>query len=105
MRPHRDHRPRPRRRRGPARGADREHRGRRPARALSVDRAPAQALAGLEADAAGTTLSAHVRDVAAELPALLQRAAAAGLEVRDVAVRSPSLHAVFIHLTGRELRE
>ena len=72
---------------------------------LSVDRAPGQALAGLEADASGTTLSAHVRDVAAELPALLQRAAAAGLEVRDVAVRGPSLHAVFIHLTGRELRE
>ena len=72
---------------------------------LSVDRAPAQTLAGLEADTSGTMLSAHVRDVAAELPALLQRAAAAGLEVRDVAVRSPSLHAVFIHLTGRELRE
>ena len=44
-------------------------------------------------------------DVAAELPALLRHAAAAGLEVRDVAVRSPSLHDVFIHLTGRELRE
>ena len=53
----------------------------------------------------GGTLGAQVWDVAAELPALLQRAAAAGLEVRDVDVRSPSLHAVFIHLTGRELRE
>ncbi len=72
---------------------------------LSVDRMPAQALLGLEPDAAGTTLSAHVKDVAAELPALLQKAASAGLEVRDVAVRGPSLHAVFIHLTGRELRE
>ena len=72
---------------------------------LSVDRAPARPLAGLEPDAAGTTLSGQVRDVATELPALLQRAAAAGLEVRDVAVRGPSLHAVFIHLTGRELRE
>jgi ABC-2 type transport system ATP-binding protein len=72
---------------------------------LSVDRAPAQPLAGLETDASGTTLSAQVSDVATELPALLQRAAAAGLGVKDVAVRSPSLHAVFIHLTGRELRE
>jgi len=25
--------------------------------------------------------------------------------VSDVEVRAPSLHAVFIHLTGRELRE
>ncbi len=72
---------------------------------LSVDRAPAEPLAGLEANAKGTTLSAHVSNVATELPALLQRVADAGLEVKDVAVRSPSLHAVFIHLTGRELRE
>ena len=72
---------------------------------LSVDRAPAQAVAGLEPDATGTRLSAQVGDVATELPALLQAAAAAGLEVRDVSVRGPSLHAVFIHLTGRELRE
>jgi ABC-2 type transport system ATP-binding protein len=72
---------------------------------LAVDRAPAPPLAGLEPDAAGTTLRAHVTDIASELPALLQRAAAAGLELRDVSVTSPSLHAVFIHLTGRELRE
>jgi hypothetical protein len=32
-------------------------------------------------------------------------ASAAGCKVLDVEVRSPSLHAVFIHLTGRELRE
>jgi ABC-2 type transport system ATP-binding protein len=72
---------------------------------LSVDREPARPVEGLEANASGTELLATVRDVAAELPALLQRAAAAGLEVRDVAVRAPSLHAVFLHLTGRELRE
>jgi ABC-2 type transport system ATP-binding protein len=73
--------------------------------ALSVERLPERPLAGLAADADGHTLSAEVRDVAAELPALLQQAAAAGLVVRDVAVKGPSLHAVFIHLTGRELRE
>jgi ABC-2 type transport system ATP-binding protein len=72
---------------------------------LTVDRAPARPLATLAADAAGTTLSADVRDVAAELPELLQQAAAAGVVVKDVAVKSPSLHAVFIHLTGSELRE
>jgi ABC-2 type transport system ATP-binding protein len=72
---------------------------------LTVDRAPTRPLATLAADAAGTTLSADVRDVAGELPALLQQAAAAGVVVKDVAVKSPSLHTVFIHLTGRELRE
>jgi ABC-2 type transport system ATP-binding protein len=73
---------------------------------LSVDRPARAPIDGLEPeDASGTRLGAHVNDVAAELPALLRHAAAAGLEVRDVAVRSPSLHDVFIHLTGRELRE
>src|SRR5262249_18071650 len=72
---------------------------------LRVDRAPEHPLPTLAADAAGTTLCAEVRDVAAELPALLQQAAAAGVVVKDVAVKGPSLHAVFIHLTGRELRE
>jgi ABC-2 type transport system ATP-binding protein len=72
---------------------------------LSVERLPERPLAGLAVDGDGHTLSAEVRDVAAELPALLQQAAAAGVVVRDVAVKGPSLHAVFIHLTGRELRE
>ena len=31
--------------------------------------------------------------------------ATAGGQVSDVEVRAPSLHSVFIHLTGRELRE
>jgi ABC-2 type transport system ATP-binding protein len=72
---------------------------------ISVERLSERPLAGFAADADGHTLSAEVRDVAAELPALLQQAAAAGVVVRDVAVKGPSLHAVFIHLTGRELRE
>ena len=50
-------------------------------------------------------LVAEVGDVALELPALLDRVREAGGEVSDVEVRAPSLHAVFIHLTGRELRE
>jgi linearmycin/streptolysin S transport system ATP-binding protein len=44
-------------------------------------------------------------DVAAELPLLLETVRRAGRSVEDVDVRSPSLQAVFIHLTGRELRE
>ena len=50
-------------------------------------------------------LRARVRDVATELPALLERVRHAGCAVEDVDVRGPSLQAVFIHLTGRELRE
>ncbi len=48
---------------------------------------------------------ARMRDVAAELPPLLDRIRLAGRAVDDVEVRGPSLQAVFIHLTGRELRE
>jgi hypothetical protein len=44
-------------------------------------------------------------DVATELPPLLDRVRRAGRLVDDVDVRGPSLQAVFIHLTGRELRE
>ena len=50
-------------------------------------------------------LRARVTNVARELPALLAAIAAQGREVEDVDVRGPSLQSVFIHLTGRELRE
>jgi ABC-2 type transport system ATP-binding protein len=50
-------------------------------------------------------LRARLSDVARELPLLLGSVVAQGLEVEDVEVRGPSLQAVFIHLTGRELRE
>ena len=51
------------------------------------------------------TLRARVVNVARDLPALLTAIAAGGREVEDVDVRGPSLQSVFIHLTGRELRE
>jgi len=50
-------------------------------------------------------LRARVSNVAQELPALLSAVAASGGEIEDVEVRGPSLQSVFIHLTGRELRE
>jgi hypothetical protein len=46
-----------------------------------------------------------MRDVATDLPPLLEKARASGRLVDDVEVRGPSLQSVFIHLTGRELRE
>jgi len=48
---------------------------------------------------------AKVADVARDLPALLAAVAAQRRAVEDVEVRGPSLQSVFIHLTGRELRE
>ena len=48
---------------------------------------------------------ARMTDVATDLPPLLDGIRAAGGTVDDVEVRGPSLQAVFIHLTGRELRE
>jgi ABC-2 type transport system ATP-binding protein len=47
----------------------------------------------------------RLTDVGAELPPLLDRLRRAGRSVEDLDVRGPSLQAVFIHLTGRELRE
>jgi linearmycin/streptolysin S transport system ATP-binding protein len=50
-------------------------------------------------------LRARMNDVATELPPLLESVRSAGRSVEDVDVRGPSLQSVFIHLTGRELRE
>jgi ABC-2 type transport system ATP-binding protein len=64
------------------------------------------AAADIAADATDArVVKARMRDVALELPPLLDRIRRAGRSVDDVEVRGPSLQAVFIHLTGRELRE
>jgi ABC-2 type transport system ATP-binding protein len=81
--------------------------------ALGLDRLPGDALAagasGLQDVAdlciAGRTVRCTVGDVAATLPALLGYVRAAGFAVGDVVVSPPSLHAVFLALTGQELRE
>ena len=71
---------------------------------LTLDRPAAEAPEGLDLDGGGRTLVASIHDVG-ELPALLDRVRAAGLTVEGIEVRSPSLQAVFLHLTGKELRE
>jgi ABC-2 type transport system ATP-binding protein len=53
----------------------------------------------------GQRATCAVRDVGRQLPDLLARVVAAGGAIRDVNITSPTLQAVFIHLTGRELRE
>jgi ABC-2 type transport system ATP-binding protein len=61
---------------------------------------------GVDVDAEDPrVLRAKMRDVAVELPPLLDRVRQTGHMVDDVEVRGPSLQSVFIHLTGRELRE
>jgi ABC-2 type transport system ATP-binding protein len=72
---------------------------------LTLDRPLPQPLDGLTAEPQGRTVRLQVADVAAELPSLLARARAAGCRVEDVGVQSPTLQLVFLHLTGRELRE
>jgi ABC-2 type transport system ATP-binding protein len=72
---------------------------------LTLDRAAGAAPAGFTLENGGGTLQATIGDVAAELPALLERVRAAGLGVRDLEVRTASLQTVFLSLTGKELRE
>jgi ABC-2 type transport system ATP-binding protein len=73
---------------------------------LRLAAAVANVPAGAEIDGHDARLlRARVDDVARELPALLSAVSAAGGVVEDVDVRAPSLQSVFIHLTGRELRE
>ena len=50
-------------------------------------------------------LETRVNDVAGELPVLLQGVRQAGREILNVEVRAPSLHDVFLHLTGQALRD
>ena len=72
---------------------------------LALDHPAAAAPEGFALEDGGGVLAASIADVAGELPALLARVRAAGLGVRDLAVRSPSLQTVFLELTGKELRE
>ena len=73
---------------------------------LRVDAPIASVPAGVDVSAEDPrVLRARVSNVARELPALLTAISSQGREVEDVEVRGPSLQSVFIHLTGRELRE
>jgi ABC-2 type transport system ATP-binding protein len=46
-----------------------------------------------------------VEDARGNLPEILAGATAAGTAVRSVEVTEPDLEAVFLHLTGRALRD
>ncbi len=51
------------------------------------------------------TLETRVADVAGQIPGLLETVRSAGYGIVNVEVRAPSLHDVFLHLTGRDLRD
>ncbi|MEZ0394503.1 MAG: ATP-binding cassette domain-containing protein [Desulfurococcaceae archaeon] len=53
----------------------------------------------------GSVIEIVVGDAAKALPELLERARASGIKVVEVSYRRPSLNEVFLHLTGRELRD
>ncbi len=50
-------------------------------------------------------VSTRIQNASHELPMLLDAARQSGYEVSDVQVHSPTLHHVFLHLTGHELRD
>jgi len=72
---------------------------------LSIDETPDRVQWDREVTVEGQTVRADVQDVAEDLSRLLGAIHERGLTVLDVRVEAPSLHAVFLHLTGRELRE
>jgi ABC-2 type transport system ATP-binding protein len=60
---------------------------------------------GLEWDAAIGRYVGHIANLAQELPDWIVRVASEGGTVEDLEVHAPDLHRVFLHLTGRELRD
>jgi len=53
----------------------------------------------------GKVVRTSVDDIGSGISQLLAEAASAGAGVHDVQIESPTLQAVFLHLTGRELRD
>jgi ABC-2 type transport system ATP-binding protein len=60
---------------------------------------------GLEWDSGRSRFVCQVENVADELPRILERIQRIGGVVLDLEVHQPNLHDVFLHLTGKELRE
>jgi ABC-2 type transport system ATP-binding protein len=65
-----------------------------------------QALEGVdEATASDGRIELVVREARHMLPLILETAAGAGAVIRSVEVVEPDLEAVFLHLTGKALRD
>jgi ABC-2 type transport system ATP-binding protein len=72
---------------------------------ITLDRVADPASLPDDTHASGRTVRAGIADLSKDLPALLDRIRRSGYGVDDVRVDRADLHAVFLHLTGRELRE
>jgi ABC-2 type transport system ATP-binding protein len=72
---------------------------------VTLDRPPVPASLPPGVNAEGRMLRASMKDLTVGLATLLGRLHEAGYGVDDVRVVRPDLQAVFLHLTGRELRE
>ncbi len=72
---------------------------------VRLDRLDRQLPNGFRIDHEHEVCIAHISDLAEELPAMLSSLEKAGCSIRDLQVEEPSLHHVFLHLTGRALRE
>ena len=79
---------------------------------LRIDRpltAPLRVGAAADAALIGTTgedrISTRIDDVSTHLPGLIELVRRRGYGIADVQVEAPSLHHVFLHLTGYELRD
>ncbi|NBD34622.1 MAG: ATP-binding cassette domain-containing protein [Chloroflexi bacterium] len=59
----------------------------------------------IQASAADGEVVINVVSAEAALPAIISKASGLGLNVRTVEIREPNLEAVFLHLTGRALRD
>ncbi|MBK8987545.1 MAG: ATP-binding cassette domain-containing protein [Chloroflexi bacterium] len=59
----------------------------------------------LAANSVNGEIVLSVREAAAVLPAIVTRANGAGLPIRAIEIEEPNLEAVFLHLTGRALRD
>ena len=60
---------------------------------------------GFEPTADPRRVVLRLRDLATDLPPAIERLRRAGRTIEDVQVRRPGLHEVFLHLTGKDLRE
>ncbi len=73
---------------------------------LEAGRRASEQLRAVEAASVGdSSISLVVHGARTVLPELLRRVAAAGVAVDGVEVREPNLESVFLHVTGRALRD
>lgn len=73
--------------------------------ALTLDPEPVGPVPGCEMSPGSRVVRTMVENVTTELPGLLARISSAGFQVEDLEMRRPGLGAVFLKLTGRDLRE